>query len=219
MIVLEPVQAAVWNCLQNFMYSDAVFLAERLHAELTTEESAHTLATCYYKAGDTLQAYDVLSKCPVSKPASKYLLARCCWKINRLQEAEAALVGSQGLKGFDELVAEFGDMSCFVLAMLGELYVKSERRNLGVQALRKALSLNPFLFSTFQLLCNLGESPNPKEFFRFDSTDSTHNLGTSCWQNFAHSKLTLNQSIAVHPHHQVTHVFPEDHSTPAHPVS
>lgn len=69
-------------------------------------------------------------------------------------------------KSFDNIVAEFGDLSCFVFALLGELYRKTERRHLATMAFRKALALNPFLFSAFQSLCDAGDCPNPKDVFK-----------------------------------------------------
>ena len=39
MLTQEPVQAAVWHCLNHYAYSDAIFLAERLYAEVNTDEA------------------------------------------------------------------------------------------------------------------------------------------------------------------------------------
>ena len=50
MLIQEPVQAALWHCLNHYAYSDAIFLAERLYAEVNTDESLFLLATCYYQS-------------------------------------------------------------------------------------------------------------------------------------------------------------------------
>ena len=39
MLVVEPVQAAIWHCLNHYAYQDATFLAERLLDEADTDES------------------------------------------------------------------------------------------------------------------------------------------------------------------------------------
>uniref|UniRef100_A0A2I3FTS9 Uncharacterized protein n=1 Tax=Nomascus leucogenys TaxID=61853 RepID=A0A2I3FTS9_NOMLE len=37
-VLQEPVQAAIWQALNHYAYRDAVFLAERLYAEVHSEE-------------------------------------------------------------------------------------------------------------------------------------------------------------------------------------
>jgi hypothetical protein len=125
-----------------------------------------------------------------------------------------------GNKVFDAVVAEYGDLSCFVFALLGEIFLKTERRSVAILAFRRALALNPFLFTVFQSLCDAGDAPNPKDVFRCETAESVNfPVGTTCWQNFAHTRVTMNQSVSVHPHHQVSHVFPSEHSTPVVPAS
>nr|ACM09111.1 Cell division cycle protein 27 homolog [Salmo salar] len=53
-VLQEPVQAAVWHALNHYAYRDAVFLAERLYAEVHSEEALFLLATCYYRSGKAL---------------------------------------------------------------------------------------------------------------------------------------------------------------------
>ena len=49
MLVVEPVQAAIWHCLNHYAYHDATFLAERLLDEADTDESIFLAATCHYR--------------------------------------------------------------------------------------------------------------------------------------------------------------------------
>lgn len=44
-------QAAIWQCLNQHKLDDAIFLSERLHAELRSDESLFLLGTSYYRAG------------------------------------------------------------------------------------------------------------------------------------------------------------------------
>jgi anaphase-promoting complex subunit 3 len=60
MIVQEPVQAAIWHCLHHYAYPDAIFLAERLYAEVDSDDALFLLATCYYRSGKPGQAYSIL---------------------------------------------------------------------------------------------------------------------------------------------------------------
>ena len=50
MLVVEPVQAAIWHCLNHYAFSDATLLAERLLAETETDEAAFLVATCYFRS-------------------------------------------------------------------------------------------------------------------------------------------------------------------------
>uniref|UniRef100_A0A8C8HB59 Uncharacterized protein n=1 Tax=Oncorhynchus tshawytscha TaxID=74940 RepID=A0A8C8HB59_ONCTS len=55
--LLSYPMAAVWHALNHYAYRDAVFLAERLYAEVHSEEALFLLATCYYRSGKAYKAY------------------------------------------------------------------------------------------------------------------------------------------------------------------
>jgi anaphase-promoting complex subunit 3 len=46
--------------LNNYLYSNAVFLAERLHALKGDEHNLNVLADCYLRSGQVYKAYAVL---------------------------------------------------------------------------------------------------------------------------------------------------------------
>lgn len=48
---MSILQAAIWQCLNQHKIDDAIFLSERLHAELRSDESLFLLGTSYYRAG------------------------------------------------------------------------------------------------------------------------------------------------------------------------
>lgn len=179
MIVQEPVQAAIWHCLNHYAFSDAIFLAERLYAEVHTDESLHLLATCHYRAGNKVSAYKLLRSRGCRSPQSRFLLARCCIDLRKFAEAESALDGDVGLSsrcsakgGLDETVTAFGDSASFALGLLGQLCSKTERVGRATEAYKKSLKLNPFLWSSYESLINLGESPNPTEIFNVSSLEN-----------------------------------------------
>lgn len=181
MIVQEPVQAAIWHCLNHYAFSDAIFLAERLYAEVHTDEALHLLATCHYRAGNKVSAYKLLRSRGCRSPQSRFLLARCCVDLRKFSEAESALEADVGLAsrcsakaGLDEMASAFGDSASFSLALLGQLCSKTERVTRATEAYRKSLKLNPFLWSSYESLINLGDSPNPTEIFN-----------VSCLENFS----------------------------------
>lgn len=173
MIIQEPVQAAIWHCLNHYDYQDAIFLAERLCAEVETDETVFILATCYYRANMIHQAYWLLQTKSPRSPQCRYLLAKCAYQLKKLSEAESALsnVSFAELKGFDDLSKEFGEVACFALQLIAKICAQTERYLVAVEAYKKALKLNPFLWQAFADLCNYGEKVDPNAIFQFQSTD------------------------------------------------
>ena len=135
MLVVEPVQAAIWHCLNHYAYSDATFLAERLLAESGSEEAVFLAATCYYRQGRAEQAHHLLTREGVNTPSARFLLAKCCADLKRDAEAESVLRGPLVDPRKDvqteEVTAAFGDKAAFALQLLGKLYRRSERTKKG----------------------------------------------------------------------------------------
>ncbi|KAK0180246.1 hypothetical protein PV327_005911 [Microctonus hyperodae] len=174
MIVQEPVQAAIWHCLNHYAYPDAIFLAERLFAEVDTEDTLFLLATCYYRAGRVRQAHGLLSKKSPSSSQCRFLLAKCCYDLEKYAEAEAAIVGDyyKQLKNLEEIVAQFDDQACFSLQIIAKIYYKMTRTSKANEAHKLALKLNPFLWHSFEELCNVGEKIDPAKIFQLDKIDN-----------------------------------------------
>uniref|UniRef100_A0A8C9W465 Cell division cycle protein 27 homolog n=1 Tax=Scleropages formosus TaxID=113540 RepID=A0A8C9W465_SCLFO len=160
--------AAVWHALNHYAYRDAAFLAERLYAEVRSEEALFLLATCYYRSGKAYKAYRLLKGHSCTTPQCKYLLAKCCVDLSKLAEGEQVLTGGvlNKQKSQDDIVAEFGDLACYTLALLGQVYCKTDRLAKGSECYQKSLSLNPFLWSPFESLCQIGEKPDPDQMFK-----------------------------------------------------
>uniref|UniRef100_A0A8C5BIQ5 Cell division cycle protein 27 homolog n=1 Tax=Gadus morhua TaxID=8049 RepID=A0A8C5BIQ5_GADMO len=170
-VLQEPVQAAVWQALNHYAYMDAVFLAERLYAEVGSEEALYLLATCYFRSGKAYKAYRLLKTHTCSTPQCRYLLAKCCVDLSKLAEGEQVLTGGvlNKQKSQDDIITEFGDSASFTLSLLGHIYCKTDRVAKGSECFQKSLNLNPFLWSPFQSLCHLGEKLDPDQVFRLSS--------------------------------------------------
>ncbi|XP_073876150.1 cell division cycle protein 27 homolog isoform X7 [Macaca fascicularis] len=197
-VLQEPVQAAIWQALNHYAYRDAVFLAERLYAEVHSEEALFLLATCYYRSGKAYKAYRLLKGHSCTTPQCKYLLAKCCVDLSKLAEGEQILSGGvfNKQKSHDDIVTEFGDSACFTLSLLGHVYCKTDRLAKGSECYQKSLSLNPFLWSPFESLCEIGEKPDPDQTFKFTSL-----------QNF--SNCLPNSCTTQVPNHSLSHRQPE----------
>ncbi|KAJ8978225.1 hypothetical protein NQ317_016376 [Molorchus minor] len=128
MIVQEPVQAAIWHCLNHYDYADAVFLSERLYAEVKTDESLFLLATAYFRSGKRDNAYHTLKDRHGVSSQCRYLFGICAYELEKSKygEAEAALLeDSQSENSFDTVTNEFGDQASFALLLLGKIAAKT----------------------------------------------------------------------------------------------
>lgn len=94
--------------------------------------------------------------------------------LYRYAEAEAAIIGGyyKQLKNLEEIIAQFGEQACFSLQIIAKIYYKMMRTARGNEAHKLALKLNPFLWHSFEELCNVGEKVDPTKVFQLDKLDS-----------------------------------------------
>lgn len=62
-------------------------------------------------------------------------------------------------------------MACFVLQLIAQICIKTERTKIATMALRKALKLNPFMWQAYADLCHLGDQPDASSIFQINNTD------------------------------------------------
>jgi len=173
----EPVRSAIWHCLNNYDYENATFLAERLCAQVhnNTGDAQYLLATCYYRSGKQVQACDIL-KTMNDSAESKLLLAQCYMDLKKVKQAENTLFdGYLWLlkplyEQLEEIERSFGDLACFALQLLGNIYQETQRIAQAKEAFAYCLRLNPFLFAAYQRLCDLGEKPEPSNYFQLKAS-------------------------------------------------
>ncbi|EDV50505.1 cell division cycle protein 27 homolog [Drosophila erecta] len=173
MMIQEPVQAAIWHCLNYYNFKDAVFLAERLCSEVESDETIFLLATSYFRSNQVHQAYWLLKEKALRSPQCRYLQAKCAYELKKYAEAESVLIstGFADAKNCDELQRDFGDLACFAYQLMAQICVRTERNKLAVSALRRALKLNPFMWHAFADLCLLGQDTDAATIFQIHSTD------------------------------------------------
>ncbi|CAG9770507.1 unnamed protein product [Ceutorhynchus assimilis] len=195
MIVQEPVQAAIWHCLNNYDYSDAVFISERLYAEVKSDESLYLLATAYYRSGQKTLAYHTLKDKHGSSTQCQLLFGICAFDLEKYAEAESAIIDT--LEGttrtLEDVIVDFGEQSAFALMLLGKIGAKTERKPRAIEAWKKALKVNPYLFSAFESLCKIGENPNPTSIFQSENIGNT-SLGQGQLINNIESLVITNLS-------------------------
>lgn len=141
---------------------------------METDETIFILATSYYRSNLIHQTYWLLREKSRRSPQCRFLQAKCAYQLKKYSEAECALTnnGFGDMKNcFDDIVKDFGEIACFVLQLIAQICVKTERNKIAAIALRKALKLNPFMWHAFSDLCNLGEYPDANYIFQIQNTD------------------------------------------------
>lgn len=106
------------------------------------------------------------------------------------------MLDDNSFNNLDAFAKEFGDQAAFALALLAKISLKTDRRSRAIEALQKSLKLNPFLWSSFTILCDLGEKPNPNNIFQCSSIDNwstCHDVSINNVENNAMLQATPNQ--------------------------
>lgn len=127
-------------------------------------------------------------------------------------EAENALRGNidNTQKSLEEMVLEFGDIAGFALQLLGKICMKTERKSSAAEAFKKALKLNPFLWTCFVEVCNRGDKPDATKIFQLNSLDS---LNTCYGVSICDIEVTPIENSNVQQEHIInSHNY---HNTPS----
>lgn len=99
------------------------------------------------------------------------------------------------------IVTEFGDQAPYALQLLGKLFLATERRPKAVEAFRRAVSLNPFMWRSYMQLCNMGEKIDPQQVFQMNNPEFTFgattlvNLVSNSENSFVCNNIPNNTSI------------------------
>eukprot|EP00962_Isochrysis_galbana_P052789 scaffold24260_cov126-Isochrysis_galbana.AAC.13 len=145
------------HSLTNHLYDNAIFLAERLCAEAPSEPSRLLLANAYYASDQPSRACTILAGC--SSAENRYLLALCQMKLGRTAEAQRALLGSAAAAADPDATAAVPNGAAG-LYLLGTICLRLQpahaERARAIKYFSRALELNPFLWSAYEALAQLG---------------------------------------------------------------
>jgi anaphase-promoting complex subunit 3 len=167
---------------------------------VSTDDSLYLLATCYYRSGKANAAYSILTGRDCRTADCQLLLARCCLDLKKYNEAEEALVG--GLRSdrcasttysVDELRKEFGESASFAAQLLAQISAKIERHSNSMHYYRESLKANPFLWSSYENLIQLGVKCDPKDVFNISNVEFSQCLGSNPLVNL----LNANSNTSV----------------------
>jgi anaphase-promoting complex subunit 3 len=152
--------------LHNFLYHNAIFMAERLVANEKNDLSVQLLATAYLASGKPNQALAVLDG--ATSVRNRYLFALCAFKLGKLHEAERALVGDS-----HHLVPQNVPNGAAGLYLLGLICKKQNQFERAKKCFAECLKINPFLWSSYETLANMGANVDPAEFFGTEVSTTT----------------------------------------------
>ncbi|XP_021775798.1 cell division cycle protein 27 homolog B-like isoform X1 [Chenopodium quinoa] len=147
---------SVQNSLRHFMYSNAIFICERLCAEFPTEVNWQLLANCYLRNNQAYAAYNILKGKRMAQ--SRYLFAFSCFHMDLLNEAEKALspANDSGLEVPNDAAGHY---------LLGLIYRYTDRRKSAVHHFKQALSIDPLFWAAYEELCILGSAEEASAVF------------------------------------------------------
>jgi len=132
--------------LSNFIWKQAVFFAERLVAECPCEETTYLLALAYFHNQETGRAYWHLQGNKL--PEARYLMARCCFLLQKWEEAEDSLCSSPpNIAGasYNEVVNGAAG-----LYLLGQVKEKQSKRDQAIECYAKCLEVCPFMWDAYE---------------------------------------------------------------------
>mmetsp|Transcript_17303 Transcript_17303/g.49155 ORF Transcript_17303/g.49155 Transcript_17303/m.49155 type:complete len:744 (+) Transcript_17303:67-2298(+) len=137
---VRETQAAYEFSMNNLMWKQASFFAERLVAESPGDESTYKLAVACFHNQDFWRARWHLQG--NSLPEAHYLLAKACFHLRQWDEAEDALLGSPAC-----LEVVNGPAGMFLLGQVKEQQFKSDQ---AVECYARCLELCPFMWEAYE---------------------------------------------------------------------
>eukprot|EP00927_Polykrikos_kofoidii_P038551 TRINITY_DN32962_c0_g1_i1.p1 TRINITY_DN32962_c0_g1~~TRINITY_DN32962_c0_g1_i1.p1 ORF type:complete len:827 (+),score=93.61 TRINITY_DN32962_c0_g1_i1:50-2482(+) len=172
---VEPCTRAIEFSLTHLLHEQAVFFAERLVTELPagqpgSDEALQMLAIAHLRGGDVSRAHCLLVDRGSADPRLRYLLAHCCLRLDKPDEAERALLtanhSSTSFAYADLLQDDSRSADSALLGgvaggaaglfLLGQARERLRRpRECVVRCYAKCLEICPFMWCAFERLSSL----------------------------------------------------------------
>ncbi|KAJ3563432.1 hypothetical protein NPX13_g8198 [Xylaria arbuscula] len=164
--------------LDNHLYDNALFFAERLDAhDRRSSESAYLLALCHFRLGDCRSAYEA-SKYNGYRGIHlncAYIFAQSCLLLERYKDGITALEKSRGLWSHKSNFGKHSGIarapnpdSASVSCLLGKLYKAYDDKKKAILNFEEALKTNPFMWDAFAALCDMGVNVRTQNIFKLN---------------------------------------------------
>lgn len=156
---------AVQNSLNHCNYENALFLCSRAESLCPRRpEAMYYRALSLFQEGQPMAAYGLLVLSENIKTglhlSSAFLLARVCFELGKLQEAERLLVDllsrldSCVSADIHKLIPQVDPAEAYHL--LGRIQRRTNRTQNAIVSFQRAFELNPLAWESFKELCELG---------------------------------------------------------------
>ena len=162
--IQEPVSAAIWNLLDHYCTEDAIFLSQRLHAEVGSDESAFLLATCYFRNEQIIYAMHTLEKVKPPTPKCRLLLARCYLEQREYARVQHTVLEDMGLS-LEEVPKLYQTDTGIAFWLVGESLRRSYIFVDEQEFFQLSLKYNPYLWSSLVALCERGHTVSLEEIY------------------------------------------------------
>eukprot|EP00927_Polykrikos_kofoidii_P036914 TRINITY_DN31119_c0_g1_i1.p1 TRINITY_DN31119_c0_g1~~TRINITY_DN31119_c0_g1_i1.p1 ORF type:complete len:795 (+),score=125.07 TRINITY_DN31119_c0_g1_i1:125-2509(+) len=134
--------------LNNLLWKQAAFFAERLVAECPCDESTYLLGLACFYGQETSRASWHLQGNRLAE--ARYLLARCCFALQQWEEAEDALIGgctlgTGGAPGNETVVNGAAGYH-----LLGQVRERQSRPDQAIECYARSLELCPFMWEAYE---------------------------------------------------------------------
>jgi len=167
------IKGAIWHALNHYQFEDALFMSERLIAESQNQEEVFLLATCHYRMGNKWATKEILEKYGNESSQCRFLYTRVLVDLNEEGKALSELSGScltltkdgEYSRDVSDFIYEFQDSTSFALILAAEIHQTNRQYDRAADCYKKALAHNPFLFTPFQKLCQIGKGQEPEQLF------------------------------------------------------
>lgn len=149
---------AIFDSFQNYNMKNAVFLAERLRYVQESDQNICLLAECYLADNCPFKAYSVLKS--VKGQRAKFLFALAATRINKLQEAEQALLSDlpPGKTHTQKINYELVINGAHGLYLLGQISERLGKKHQALECYENAFQRNQTLFAAFERINHLANT-------------------------------------------------------------
>uniref|UniRef100_A0A915BQ60 Cell division cycle protein 27 homolog n=1 Tax=Parascaris univalens TaxID=6257 RepID=A0A915BQ60_PARUN len=159
----NSIEEMIYCYLEFFALDDAMLLAELYNSQVKNESSLYLLAQCLMRAGRTDACYKLLSTSGQTTPQLRFLFARCCYELNKLEDAELVLRA----KNEAQLSSLFegNAVEPFARALLARIFIESGRPEEAKCENRRAIEENVFSWSAIKAQCDWGAAADIDEIY------------------------------------------------------
>ncbi|KAL7271794.1 anaphase-promoting complex subunit cdc27 [Rhizina undulata] len=173
--VIAQFRSLIWHALDNDQLHTALFTAERLQAyDPKSADSVHLHALCLYRDGQ-YQAAEVLTKSCCQHLGCAYVFAQCCLKlgggreshgITALENCKKLWSGSNSWNAHSDTERKALPDAAAVHNLLGKLWHSIGDTKGAVESYVAAVKANPFLWESFEGLCDTGATIRVNNIFK-----------------------------------------------------